>query len=32
MGFMIATKSALRPQAYFGPRLSIQPSGFTPLQ
>ena len=29
MGFMVAIESALRPQAYFGPGLSTQASGFT---
>ena len=29
MGFVVATKSVLKPRAYFGPRLSTRPSGFT---
>jgi len=32
MGFVVATESALRPQAYFGPGLSTQPLGFTTLR
>ena len=31
MGFVVATEGVLKPQAYFGPRLSTQPSGFTTL-